>query len=72
MQGSARDLSPVEEASTQELSNIMPHDPAEATQRMDHFGEQRGEGGMEEATAKTLPKGELAEEAMKTGLPTWL
>ena len=42
----------------------MPHDPAEVTQRMDHFGEQRGEGSVEEATAEMLLKEELVEEAM--------
>ena len=49
MQGSAGDLSLAEEASMQELSNIVPRDPSEVPQRMDHFGEQRGESGMEEA-----------------------
>ena len=42
----------------------MLHDPTEVTQRMDHFGEQRGEDGMEEDAAETLHKEELAEEAM--------
>ena len=32
-----------------ELSNIVLHDPSEVPQRMDCFGEQRGESGMEEA-----------------------
>ena len=27
----------------------MPHDPSEVLQRMDHFGEQRGESSMQEA-----------------------
>ena len=48
VQGSASNLSPVEEASTQELSNIVPHDPSKVPQRMDHFGEQRGESSMQE------------------------
>ena len=65
--GSASSLSPVEEASARELNNIIPHDPAEVTQRMDHFGEQRGEGGMEEHAAETLHKEELVEEAMDLG-----
>ena len=67
IQGSASDLSLVEEASTQELSNIMLHDPTEVMWRMNHFEKQRGEGGMEETTAETLPEGELAEEAMELG-----
>ena len=45
----------------------MQHDPTEVTWRMDHFGEQRGEGGTEEAAAETLLKGELAEETMELG-----
>ena len=49
MQGSAGNLSPAEEASMRELSNIVPHDPSEVLQRMDCFGEQRGESGMQEA-----------------------
>ena len=67
MQGSASNLSQMEEASTQELSNIVPHDSPEVMWKMDHFGEQRGEGSTEEATAETLPEGELAEEAMELG-----
>ena len=67
MWGSASDLLLVEEASTRELSNIMPHDLTEVMQRMDHIGEQKGEGGVEEATAETLPEGELTEEAMELG-----
>ena len=34
---------------------------------MDHFWEQRGEGGMEEDAAETLHKEELMEEAMDLG-----
>ena len=49
MQGSASNLSPVEEASMQELRNIVPHDPSEVLQRMDHFEEQKGESGTQEA-----------------------
>ena len=49
MQGSGGDLSPAEEASVRELSNIVLHDPSEVPQRMDHFQEQRGESGAEEA-----------------------
>ena len=67
LQGSASNLSPVEEASAWELSNIMPHDPAEVMQRMHPFGKQRGEGGTEEASAETLLEGELVEEAMELG-----
>ena len=67
MWGSASDLSPVEEASAQELSNIVLHDPTEVTRRMDHFGEQRHEGSAEEATAEALPEGELVEDAMELG-----
>ena len=45
----------------------MPHEPTEVTWRMDHFGEQRGEGSMEEDAAETLHKEELVEEAMDLG-----
>ena len=55
-----------QKSSARELSNIVPHDPTEVTQRMDCFREQRGEGSAE-TTAETLLKGELAEEAMELG-----
>ena len=45
----------------------MLHDPTEVTQRMDYFGEQRGEGSMEEETAEILHKEELTGEAMDLG-----
>ena len=67
VRGSASNLSPAEEASAWELSNIMLHDPTKVTWRMDCFREQRGEGSVEEAAAKTILKGELAEEAMELG-----
>ena len=67
VQGSASDLSLAEEASAWELSNIMPHDPAEVMWRIDYFGEQRNEGSTEETAAETLLKGELVEEAMELG-----
>ena len=41
MWGTASNLSPVEEVSAQELSNIVIHDPLEDTPRMDHFGKCR-------------------------------
>ena len=49
MQGSASNLSLVEEDPAQELSNIVLHDPSEVPQRMDHFGEQKGESGTQKA-----------------------
>ena len=49
MQGSTSDLLLAEEASTQELNNIVSHDPSEVPQRIDCFGEQRDDSGMEEA-----------------------
>ena len=45
----------------------MLHDPTKVMQRIDCFGEQRGEGGMEENAAETLHKEELAEETMELG-----
>ena len=65
--GYASDLSPVEEAFAWESSNIVLHDPTEVMKRMDHFGEQRGEGSVEEAAAEMLLQEELAEEAMDRG-----
>ena len=45
----------------------MLHDPTEVMWRVDHFGEQRGEGGMEEDAAETLCNEELKEKAMDLG-----
>ena len=67
MQGSASNLSWAEEASTWELSNIVLHNPTEVMWRMDCFGEQRDEGGVEEDAYEILHKEELTEEAMDLG-----
>ena len=47
--GSAGDLLLAEEASAQELSNIVLHDPSEVLQRVDRFGEQMDESSTQEA-----------------------
>ena len=47
MWGTTSDLSPVEEASSQELSNIVIQDTPENTPRMDHFRQCREQRGAE-------------------------
>ena len=48
--GTTSNLSPLEEASTWELSNIVIQDPPEDAPRMDLFGEHREECGAEAPT----------------------
>ena len=45
VRGTASDLSQAEEASTRELSNMVPHDTIEGAQRLNRVGEQRNESG---------------------------
>ena len=57
VRGMAEDLSRAEEASTRELSYMVPLDSAKEAQRLDRFRELRsesgGESGMEECPAET-------------------
>ena len=79
MRGTASDLSLVEEASTQESSNIVIQDPPEDASRMDHFGEHREECSAEaptdtfhmdaalheEESMEQVPQSDLGEEGSK-------
>ena len=73
VQGTASNLSPVEEASAWELSNIVIQDPPEDAPRMDHFREHR-EGYNAEAPTDTfhmdaaLHKEESMEQAPQSDL----
>ena len=50
--GTVSDLSQVEEASDRELSNMVLHDLDEGARRLDWFGKQRSESGMEESSTE--------------------
>ena len=68
--GMAGDLSQPEEASTRELSNMVPHDSTEGVQRLDRFGEQRSENGkegVEGSDAKESTTEASCEECMDQG-----
>ena len=71
MRGTASDLSPAEDVSAQELSNITIPDPPEDTWRIYYFGE-RWEGHGAEVPAEAFCTGAALckeEEVMEQALP---
>ena len=66
MQGTAEDLSQAEDASTRELSNMVPLDSAEEAQRLDRFGEQKSKSRVE-SDAKEDPTDAPHKECMDQG-----
>ena len=71
MRGTTSDLSPAEDVSAQELSNITIPDPPDDMRKLDHFGEC-WEGCEAEAPAETFCTGAALckkEEEMEQALP---
>ena len=76
MWGTASNLSPVEEASTWELSNIVIQDPLEDAPRMDRFGEHSAEAPADtfhmdaalckEESMEQAPQSDLGEQGSKS------
>ena len=66
MQGLAEDLTRAEEASTRELSNMVPLDSAEEAQSLDQFRELRSESGGESGAEEHLAEAPR-EERMDQG-----
>ena len=66
VQGMAEDLSQAEEASTRELSTMVPLYSTKEAQRLDQLGEQRSESGGE-SDAKKCPTEAPCEEGMEQG-----